>query len=230
MAEERRSGVDRRATQTVVLVDHDSVARARLARSLITGGIAVVGQAATIERAVELILEVRPDVALLDIELGGATGSGGIRQLSLLAPASRILVLAGADEDRIVEAILSGANGYVLKSAPAQEILAAVNAAATGHAVLLPQIAGRLLHDLRRLQARGPVSRNGAAGAIRTVLTERELEIFTHLATGQTNKQIAEQLSLSTNTVANHIKSILDKLHLENRIQAAAHAIRSGIA
>ena len=232
MAEERRSGSDRRATatRTVVLVDHDSPARAALAHSLRTGGITVAGEASGLERTVELVLDVRPDVVLVNIELGGPAVRACIEQLGLLAPASRILLLARADEDEIVEAILSGASGHVLQSAPDREMIAAVTATAAGHAVLSPPIAGRLLHNLRRLRPRTPPDSDTAARVIRTVLTGRELEILALLASGQSNKQIAQQLALSSNTVANHIKSILDKLGLENRIQAAGHAIRSGIA
>jgi two-component system nitrate/nitrite response regulator NarL len=96
--------------------------------------------------------------------------------------------------------------------------------------VLSSQIAGKLLQRIRELDI--PVIRTSEAdpNAIRAALTERELEIFAQLASGESNQQIGERLSLSTNTVANHITSILDKLHLENRIQAAAHAIRSGIS
>ena len=152
-----------------------------------------------------------------------------IEQLGLLAPASRILVLTRSEQNRVVEAIIAGASGYILKSAPADAIISAVQATAAGESVLSPQIAGKLLQRIRELDI--PVKNpDSAAVAIRAVLTDRELEIFKRLASGDSNHEIARELSLSTNTVANHIASILAKLHLENRIQAAVQAVRSGIS
>jgi len=152
-----------------------------------------------------------------------------IEQLGLLAPASRVLVLTRSEENRVVEAIIAGASGYILKTAPPNAIISAVKATAAGESVLSPQVAGKLLQRIRELDL--PVKTSGStATAIRAALTERELEIFTQLASGNSNHQIAHDLSLSTFTVANHIASILAKLHLENRIQAAVQAVRSGIS
>ena len=96
--------------------------------------------------------------------------------------------------------------------------------------MLSPQIAGKLVQRIRECEIRITANSQDAAAAIRAALTERELEIFTKLASGKNNHDIARELSLSTNTVANHIASILAKLHLENRIQAAVQAVRSGIS
>jgi NarL family two-component system response regulator LiaR len=138
-------------------------------------------------------------------------------------------VLTRSEENRVVEAIIAGASGYILKTATPEAITNAVKATAAGESVLSPQVAGKLLQRIRELDL--PVKTSGStAAAIRAALTERELEIFTRLASGNSNHQIANDLSLSTNTVANHIASILAKLHLENRIQAAVQAVRSGIA
>ena len=152
-----------------------------------------------------------------------------IEQLALLAPASRVLVLTRSEQNRVVEAIIAGASGYILKTAPPKAIIGAVRATAAGESVLSPQIAGKLLQRIRERDI--PVTNtDSAAIAIRAALTDRELEIFTRLASGKSNHEIARELSLSTNTVANHIASILAKLHLENRIQAAVQAVRSGIS
>jgi DNA-binding NarL/FixJ family response regulator len=152
-------------------------------------------------------------------------GSRRWLRVALLAPASRVLVLPRSEENRVVEAIIAGANGYILKTAPAEAIISAIRATAAGGSVLSPQVAGKILHRIRELDL--PVKTSGnTATAIRAALTEREHEIFTRLASGNRNHQIAHDLSVSTNTVANHIVSILAKLHLENRIQA----VRSGIS
>ena len=165
----------------------------------------------------------------MDLRLPGISGVEAIEQLGLLAPASRVLVLTRSEENRVVEAIIAGASGYILKTAPPEAIIGAIKATAAGESVLSPRVAGKLLQRIRELDL--PVKTSGStATAIRAALTERELEIFTQLASGHSNQQIANDLSVSTNTVANHIASILAKLHLENRIQAAVQAVRSGIS
>jgi DNA-binding NarL/FixJ family response regulator len=214
---------------TVVLVDDEHLIRAALAHTLASSGIELVGEAATGQDAINLVVDVRPDVVLMDLRLPGLAGVQAIEQLGLLAPASRVLVLTRSEENRVVEAIVAGASGYILKSAPPEAIVSAVRATAAGESVLSSQIAGKLLQRIRELDM--PVTRtDSAAVAIRAALTDRELEIFTRLASGNSNNEIANDLSVSTNTVANHIASILAKLHLENRIQAAVQAVRSGIS
>ncbi len=167
---------------------------------------------------------------LIDIPLPGNSGVPAIERLALLAPASRVLVLARSEENRVVEAIVAGASGYILKTAPPKAIIAAVRATAAGESVISSQIAGKLLQRIRERDIPVTTTSENAASAIRSVLTERELEIFERLASGRTNHDIAHELSLSTNTVHNHIASILAKLHLDNRIQAAVQAVRSGIS
>ncbi len=212
-----------------MLVDDERLIRAALATALSNGGLELVGEAENGQAAIELVVGVRPDVVLMDLRLPGISGVEVIEQLALLAPASRVLVLTRSEQNRVVEAIVAGATGYILKSAPAETIVDAVKATAAGESVLSPEIAGKLLQRIRELDI--PIQTNeSTAVAIRAALTARELEIFTQLASGKTNQEIADELSLSTNTVANHIASILAKLHLENRIQAAVQAVRSGIS
>ena len=214
---------------TVVLVDDEQLIRGAIAQALSSGGLELVGEAANGEDAIETVVDVHPDVVLMDLRLPGISGVEAIEQLGLLAPASRVLVLTRSEENRVVEAIIAGASGYILKTAPPDAIISAVKATAAGESVLSPQVAGKLLQRIRELDL--PVKTSGSTAiAIRAALTERELEIFTQLASGNSNHQIAHDLSLSTNTVANHIASILAKLHLENRIQAAVQAVRSGIS
>jgi DNA-binding NarL/FixJ family response regulator len=229
MPTEQNPGAERLVPTTVVLVDDEQLIRVALARALSDAGLELVGEAANGEDAIELVVDVHPDVVLMDLRLPGISGLEVIEQLGLLAPASRVLVLARSEQNRVVEAIIAGASGYILKSASPDAIVGAVKATAAGESVLSSQIAGKLLQRIRELDL--PVrTGDSAALGIRAALTERELEIFTRLASGKSNQEIARELSLSTNTVANHIASILAKLHLDNRIQAAVEAVRSGIS
>lgn len=228
-SEDNPSAVERRAPTTVVLVDDEQLIRVALAQALSSSGLELVGEAATGEDAIELVVDVRPDVVLMDLQLPGMSGVQAIQQLGLLAPVSRVLVLTRSEQNRVVEAIVAGATGYILKSAPIEAIISAVKATAAGESVLSSKIAGKLLQRIRELDI--PVKTQATtADAIRAALTNRELEIFKRLASGKSNHEIAGDLSLSPNTVANHVASILVKLHLENRIQAAADAVRSGIS
>ncbi len=214
---------------TVVLVDDEQLIRAAIAHALSSSGLELVGEAANGEDAIDTVVDVRPDVVLMDVRLPGISGVDAIEQIGLLAPPSRVLVLTRSEVNRVVEAIIAGASGYILKTAPPHAIINAIKATAAGESVLSPQVAGKLLQRIREQDL--PVKASGStATAIRAALTERELEIFTQLASGHSNRQIAHDLSVSTNTVANHIASILAKLHLENRIQAAVQAVRSGIS
>lgn len=228
MPPEDRPHAELKRPTTVVLVDDEQLIRRAIAHALASSDLELVGEAANGEDAIETVVDIHPDVVLMDLRLPGISGVKVIEQLGLLAPASRVLVLTRSEENRIVEAIVAGASGYILKTAP-DAIISAVKATAAGESVLSSQVAGKLLQRIRELDL--PVKTSGStATVIRAALTERELEIFTQLASGHSNRQIANDLSVSTNTVANHIASILAKLHLENRIQAAAQAVRSGIS
>jgi two-component system nitrate/nitrite response regulator NarL len=199
-------------------------------QTLTGAGLELIGEAASMKDAIAVVVDLRPDVVLIDLRLPDSPGVQAIERLGLLAPASRILILTRSEENRVVEAIVAGASGYILKTVPPKAIIAAVKATAAGEAVLSPQIAGKLLQRIRERDIPITTTSHDAASAIRAALTQRELEIFGRLASGRTNHDIARELSLSTNTVHNHIASILAKLHLDNRIQAAAQAVRSGIS
>jgi DNA-binding NarL/FixJ family response regulator len=228
-AEDKPSTAERLPPIRVVVVDDEALIRVALGQALASSGLELVGEAATGEDAVDLVADVRPDVVLMDLQLPAMSGVQVIEQLGVLAPASRVLVLTRSEHNRVVEAIIAGACGYILKSAPVEAIIGAVQATAAGESVLSSKIAGKLLQRIRELDI--PVKTSALAGdAIRTALTDRELEIFKRLASGKSNHEIAQDLSLSPNTVANHVAGILAKLHVENRIQAAVEAVRSGIS
>lgn len=215
----------------VLVVDDHPLFRAGLSGLLATvEDVDVVDAVGDGESAVRRSLELGPDVVLMDLNLPGLSGVAVIERLAKLAPASRVLVLTRAEHDQVVAAIVAGASGYILKTSKPEVILAAVVATAAGEAVLSSQIAGRLLERIREQNI--PVVSGGEhdAATIRAALTPRELQIFARLASGETNGDIGRELALSRNTVANHIASILAKLQLENRIQAAVRAVRSGIS
>ena len=214
----------------MVLVDDEQLIRGALGQALTTGGLRLVGEAANVPDAMRVVLELRPDVVLMDPRLPGGSGIEAIRQLGRFAPSSRILILTRTEQNRVVEAIVAGVSGYILKTAAPATIIAAVEATAAGETVISSQIAGRLMAHIREREIPVTASSRDAAGAIRAVLTARELEVFQRLASGRSNQAIAAELSLSINTVSNHIASILAKLQLDNRIQAAVHAVRSGIS
>jgi DNA-binding NarL/FixJ family response regulator len=189
-------------------------------------GVAIVGDAGSAEEALRQIPKLQPDVVLMDIHLPGKSGIEAIRQLSLICPLVHVLILSGSGEDGdVVEAILAGARGYLLKSSPVPEIAAGVRAAAAGGSVLSPMVASYLLDHVRKTS---PDS--GATASPLPALTPRELEVLRLMAAGCENSKIAEELTISTRTARNHVASILEKLHMENRIQAAVYAVKHGLA
>jgi NarL family two-component system response regulator LiaR len=227
---QHQSVSERGRSITVAVVDDEPLVRGALGEALARDGLEFVGEAGNTVEAIGLVLDVRPDVVLMDIKLPGSPHLEAIEQLSRLAPASRILILTRTEENRVIEAIVAGASGYILKTAPVPAIIAAVRATAAGESVISAQIAGKLLQRIRERDIPITTAAGDAGEAIRAVLTERELAIFSELASGKSNREIGAELGVSINTVCNHIASILAKLHLDNRIQAAVQAVRSGIS
>ena len=209
----------------VVVVDDQPIVRTAVRKMLTDAEVSVVGEAEDGEAAVRLVSELAPEVVVMDLGLPGLSGIEATRKLATIAPLARVLVLTGsADQHDVLEAILAGACGYLLKDATAEEIGEAVRAAAAGESVISRSVAGRLLNEIR-----GRDSDAGPGDAIRATLTDRELEVLKLVASGKENNEIARELFISPKTVQNHISSILAKLQLENRIQAAVAAVRSGI-
>jgi DNA-binding NarL/FixJ family response regulator len=205
----------------VVIVDDHDLFRRGLRELLEEQGIRVVGEAADGVEGMQLATHALPDVVVMDLNMPRLSGVEATRRLAAAAPTVRVLVLTiSADDDDVLDAIEAGASGYLLKDASMSEIAAGVRAAAAGEALLSPRIA---THILRRI-------RSGGEGEIqRADLSERELQVLRLMAQGRENAEIAEALVISPRTVKNHISSILSKLHMENRIQAAVYAVRRGI-
>jgi DNA-binding NarL/FixJ family response regulator len=204
----------------VVLADDHPFYREGLARLLRENGIDIVADVPNGEAAVAAVVETAPDVVVMDLNMPGMSGLEATRRLAELSPATRVLVLSvSAQEADVTEAILAGANGYVLKDGPIEEVVAGIWAAADGQSVISPRIATLLLGRVRA------AAREDEALA-HAHLSNRELEVLQLMAEGKANNEIAEALFISSSTVRNHISSILMKLKVENRVQAAVRAVR----
>jgi DNA-binding NarL/FixJ family response regulator len=216
---------------TVVLVDSQELILQAVARLLSSAGLRVVAEAHSGEDGIRMVGELRPDVVIAGLILRGMSGIEMVERLSVLAPTSPVLVLTNsADPPDVIEAILAGASGYVLKDAPPDEIVAAARATAAGDCAISSHVAGCLFARIREREIAVTARSEDASATIRALLTAREFEIFKRLPSGKTNHEIGSELSLSGNTVKNHIASILDKLDLDNRIQAAVQAVRHGFS
>ncbi|GAA5019195.1 response regulator transcription factor [Terrabacter aeriphilus] len=201
----------------VVLVDDHPVVRAGL-RALVDGqgGIEVVGEAHDLASAQRVVTAERPDVVLMDLNLG--EGPGGVEvtaRLRALPDAPNVLVLTTYDtEADVLRALDAGAVGYLLKDAPAEQLFAGIRATARGETVLAPSVAARLV---RRAASPGPV------------VTEREVEVLELLATGLGNRELARELLVSEATVKSHLAHIYTKLGVDTRAGAVAAAIERRI-
>ena len=209
----------------VMVVDDHDLFRSGL-RRLLDGeaGLEVVAAARGGEEAVRLAGELRPDVILMDVNMPGMSGIAATGAILKASPEIAVLMLTvSVQDDEVLDAVLAGASGYLLKDATLAEIVAAVRAAAAGQSMIAPRVAGSLLARLRR---HGP--REDGPPACHD-LSERELEVLTLLVAGCDNARVAQQLHVSASTVKHHVSSILVKLGVENRVQAAVLAVRQGL-
>jgi DNA-binding NarL/FixJ family response regulator len=207
----------------VLVVDDHELFRRGLIGLLEERGIEVVGEAALAADAIRLAAEIGQCVVLMDLSMPGMSGIEAVQRLAAAAPLARALALTVlADDQHVIEALLAGACGYVVKDATIDEIVEGVRAASRGEAMISPRIASRLVHRLREPET---VQARLTGGD----LTPRELEVLELLARGLDNSEIAGVLYLSQHTVKNHVSSILIKLQVENRVQAAVRAVRSGM-
>lgn len=207
----------------VLIADDHAIVRRGL-RTLITSqpDMEIVGEAINGVEAVQKARTVQPDVILMDMVMPRQTGAAAIREIKKENPQARILVLTSfAEDDKIFPAIKSGALGYLLKDAETDQLLQAIRDVNDGKFSLDPNVALRVIRELNHGSDLPPTT---------DPLTERELEVLQLVAQGLTNGEIAERLVLGERTVGNHISSILSKLHLANRTQAALYALREGIA
>lgn len=208
---------------TVVVIDDHVLFRTGLRELLEQEEIRIVGEASTAEAGLEVIERQAPDVAIVDLNLPRMSGQNAIRQIANIAPRTQVLVLtiSAADAD-VIDAVLAGACGYLLKDASVGEIASGVRAAAVGESMVSPRMAKTLLDQLRQHES----------GEVRPHienLSTREKEVLRLVVEGKDNATIAQELFISPYTVKNHISNILLKLHVDNRLQAAVRAVRDSL-
>jgi DNA-binding NarL/FixJ family response regulator len=209
---------------TVMVVDDHPIWREGVARDLTERGLDVVATAPDADAAVRIARAVRPRVVLMDLNLGEKSGVTAIEGILEALPETRILVLSASGEHAdVLEAVKAGAAGYLVKSASAEELLAAVQRTADGFPVFTPGLAGLVLGEYRRLAG---ADRSGPAAP---AITDRETDVLRLVAKGLTARQIGERLGVSHRTVETHVQSTLRKLQLHNRVQLARYAIEQGI-
>lgn len=201
----------------VILADDHAVVRQGLRFMLEQRpDMQVVGECDDGVRAVEMAVELLPDVALLDLLMPTMDGVAAAREIKRLAPSTQIIILTSYMEDeQIFDAIKAGALSYLLKDSSPQDLVEAVRAAVRGESTLHPAVAARVL---REMQQRQQLSLND--------LTPRELDVLTRIARGRSNHEIAKELVISQPTVRTHVANILTKLHLADRTQAAIYALQ----
>ncbi len=188
-----------------------------------SGDIEVVGEAAHGGQAVARAAELAPDVVLIDIHMPQVPGADAIRQIRRALPATEVLVLtAGDDGSDLYEALAAGANGYLLKEAGVDEVAQAVRALAGHQAVIARSMTTKLVDEFRSL-ARRAGQRDDERGP---GLTDREMQVLRLVAQSRTNREIAVALTISENTVKNHVRNILEKLHLHSRMEAVTYGWR----
>lgn len=210
----------------IIVVDDHAVVRSGLA-TLLHGKheIEVVGEAAEGDEAIALALRLKPDLVLMDLSMPhGKDGMTATTELKKLLPDTEVLILTmHDDEEYLFRAIQAGASGYILKSAPHEELLTAIRSVASGSAYLYPTATKRLMSEyIDRL-------RGGESSGTYESLSEREKEILSWIAKGYSNKEIAEHLVISVKTVESHKANLMEKLGLKTRPDIVKYALKKGL-
>ncbi|MGI5370556.1 DNA-binding response regulator [Streptomyces sp. A244] len=220
---------DRQGPIKVMVVDDHPMWRDAVARDLAESGFEVVATAGDGDQAVRRAKAAAPDVLVLDLNLPGKPGVQVCKEVVGENPALRVLVLSASGEHAdVLEAVKSGATGYLLKSASTAELQDAVRRTAVGDPVFTPGLAGLVLGEYRRL-ASEPVPAADTDEPKAPRLTDRETEVLRLVAKGLSYKQIAERLVISHRTVQNHVQNTLGKLQLHNRVELVRYAIERGL-
>jgi DNA-binding NarL/FixJ family response regulator len=210
---------------SVFIVDDHSFFRSGLRSVLTEHGFSIVGDAPSGEAALALIERRRPDLVVMDLSMPGMSGAEATREITRRFPSTAVLVVTvSAGETEVLEALEAGAAGYLLKDSEPKEIVRAIEAALSGDTPLSPRIA-RLVVQRARMAPGGAM----AASLVAEELTKRELEVLRLLADGLDNREIAKALFVSPTTVKRHVSSIVAKLGVSNRVQAAIWAVRAGL-
>lgn len=211
-------------TLGILIVDDHEVVRLGLSTLLNRHpGLTVVGEAATAKEAVQKTMLLRPDVVVMDIRLPGGSGIDACRKIIEQAPKTKVIMLTSyAEDEMLFDAISAGACGYVLKQIGSDDLIQAVETVGRGEALLDPTLTQRVFARVRE------AARKEQQEAF-TDLTDQEMRVLAHVAEGKTNREIAEVMFLGEGTVRNYVSSILRKLDLTNRAEAAAYAVEHNL-
>lgn len=209
-----------------LLVDDHTLFREGLA-SLLAGqpDFSVIGEAGSVQEAILMARDLRPDLVLMDFTLPDGTGLEATRAILAERPETKIVFLTVHEEDeRLFAAIRSGAKGYLLKNVPVAKLLSFLRGLEQGEVAITPKMTSWILDEFSRTQpARGPASDDLSA------LTARELDVLREISTAASNREIAQRLFIAENTVKNHVSNILAKLNLQNRREATRFAQQRGL-
>ena len=209
-----------RPLSLLIVDDHEVVRQGLVALLGRRPGFRVVAEAGTVADAVEAARRFQPDLVIMDVRLPDGSGIEACREIRAGRPATRVLILTSyPDEDAVLSAIVAGASGYLLKQVRARDLVAALEAVGRGESLLDPAVTGRVLERIRRIAMADQPDELSQ-------LTAQEQKILLLVAEGKTNKEIAAEVFLSDKTVKNYVSSILAKLNLERRAQAAAYMAR----
>ena len=212
----------------VLLVDDQALFREGLETLLsVHKDIEVVGQASNGQEALEVAVRVQPDVVLMDVRMPILNGVGATRRLTKALPQCRVIVLTTFDDDEYVfDALRAGAVGYLLKDVASAQLVEAIRATARDESILQPSVAAKVITEFTRVSSMVPAAQ---MEPLIEPLSERESEILGLIATGASNKEIADQLFIAEGTVKNHVTHILGKLGVRDRTRAALKARELGL-
>lgn len=210
-------------TVRVLIVDGQELFRLGLAAVLATvGDLDVVGSTGTVTAGLELAAATRPDVALIEVAVGTETGADLCQQLREVCPGIKVMVLSASESGTdLYDSVRAGASGYLLKSTTFDELARAIRAVFHGQSMISPTMATKLLDEFKQATGSHPSPPRR--------LSVRELEVLRLVSRGLNNRDVARELAISENTVKNHVRSILEKLKLRSRTEAAMYAVRENL-
>ena len=217
---EMRPGTGAKTLRLLVVDDHEVVRQGLVALLDRREGFEVVAEAGTVADAIEQAKKFEPDIVVMDVRLPDGSGIEACREIRAELPAARVVMLTSyPDEEAVLSAIVAGAAGYLLKQVRARDLVAALEAVGRGESLLDPAVTEKVLERVRRIATGGQTDELA-------LLTAQEQKILMLVAEGKTNKEIASDVFLSDKTVKNYVSSILSKLNLERRAQAAAYVAK----